>query len=96
MACLLDIHASISTDVEVKAYATTQAEGMDAALRQWLSERMREMEPITKGNFWATRIRPAVKCSLWAAINGGGCRRYAKEMIPMRRFVGYLTNRPRA
>ena len=37
MTWLLDIHASISTDVEVKAYAMTQAEGMPGAGQQVLA-----------------------------------------------------------
>lgn len=81
---LPDMALSLQTEIYCASYIVYESEEQDAPLRQWLSERMREMEPITKGHFWATRIRPVVKCSSWAAINGGGCRRYAKDMIPMR------------
>ena len=82
---------SLQTEIYCGSYIVYVSEEQDAPLRQWLSERMRKMEPITKGQFLGDSDQTSRQVQFMVGDQWRRLQAVRQRYDPNERFVGYLT-----
>jgi FAD/FMN-containing dehydrogenase len=87
---LPDMALSLQTEVYCASYVVYKSAKQDAPLRLWLSERMREMEPFTVGQFLGDSDQSSRQVQFMGEAPWLRLQQIRAEYDPGSMFVGYL------
>jgi hypothetical protein len=88
---LPDMALSLQTEVYCASYIVYEQPEQDAPLRNWLSERMREMEPVTTGQFLGDSDQTSRQVKFMGQEQWQRLQTIRAKYDPDDMFVGYLT-----